>query len=64
MASLTFNAFGIIFRLVGVVMLAGVLTSVLLDLQKLAFESKIKGLISMRSINEQLLSKTPRPHKK
>lgn len=55
MENIIYRSFGIVFRTVGILLLTGVLVSVLVDIQKRAFESKLAGLTSMLKINEQLV---------
>lgn len=57
MEGIIFKAFGVVFQTVGVLLLAGVMASVLTDLQRHAYESKQRGLTSMLKINEQLVGK-------
>ena len=57
MVGIIYKFFEITFRLVGILLLTGLLVSVLLDLQKKAFNSKSVGLTSMLKINEQLVGK-------
>lgn len=55
METLVLKAFTIIFRAVGIMLLMGTLVSVLASFQKLAFESKRRGLVSLSNINMQLV---------
>ena len=57
MEGIIFKTFGIVFQAVGVLLLAGVMASVLTDLQRHAFESKQRGLTSMLKINQRLVGK-------
>jgi hypothetical protein len=55
METLVLKAFTVIFRMVGILLVAGTMAAVLGDLQKLAFDSKRHGLVSMLNINKQLV---------
>ncbi len=57
METLIFKFFGVLFRLVGILLLTGAMVSVLSDLQKKAFHSKQVGLVSLLKINQQLVGK-------
>lgn len=58
MESFIFKFFGVLFRMVGVLLFYGLMASVLVDLQKLAFQSKRVGLVNMLHINQQLVGRT------
>lgn len=58
MEAIVFNLFKVIFRMVGLLILGGVLVAALIDIQKHAFNSKRTGLTSMLKINQQLVGKT------
>jgi hypothetical protein len=58
MEGVIFKAFGVVFQTVGILLFAGVMASVLTDLNRHAFESKQRGLTSMLKVNEQLVGKT------
>lgn len=55
MENIIYRSFGIVFQAVGILLLAGVMTSALTDIQKRAFDSHRTGLTSMLKINEQLV---------
>ena len=55
MESIVFRAFGVLFQAVGLLILAGLMVTVLTDLQHRALVSKRSGLTSMLKINEQLV---------
>lgn len=57
MVGIIFKFFEITFRLVGILLLTGLLVSVLTNVQQRAFDSKQAGLTSMLKINEQLVGK-------
>ncbi len=58
MEAAIFKLFGVLFRLVGLLILGGILVATLTDLQKKAFNSKHTGLVNMLQINQQLVGKT------
>jgi len=58
METIIFNFFGILFRMVGLLIVGGVLVAVLTDIQHKAFDSKHTGLISLLQVNQQLVGKT------
>jgi hypothetical protein len=58
METIIFRFFGVLFRMVGVLLLGGILVTFLIDMQKKAFDSHHQGLLSMSHINEQLVGKT------
>jgi hypothetical protein len=58
MPMLIFSFFKLLFRMVGLLILGGVLVLALTDIQKRAFQSKTTGLTSMLQINQQLVGKT------
>ena len=58
METIIFRAFSVLFKMAGILMVAGTLVCVLTDIQKKAFNSRKVGLVSMLKINEQLVGKT------
>lgn len=52
------KTFEALFKLVGVLLVCGLMGSVLSDLQTRAFNSKRVGLVSMLKVNQQLVGKT------
>jgi hypothetical protein len=58
METMVFNAFKVLFRVVGVLIITGTLAIALGDLQKKALNSQHVGLVSLLSINQQLVGKT------
>lgn len=58
MESIVVKIFMVIFRMVGILLFCGLMVSVLLDIQKLAFNSKRVGLVNMLNINQQLVGRT------
>lgn len=58
METIIFRAFSVLFKIAGILMVAGTLVCVLTDIQKKAFNSRKVGLVSMLKINEQLVGKT------
>lgn len=58
MENMTFNFFTLLSKFVGFLIFAGIFTGVLSDIQKLAFQHKRRGLVSMSSVNAQLVGKT------
>lgn len=58
MESLTFRYFSVLFDIVRLLVIAGVLVSVLVDIQDRAFESKSRGLTSMLKVNQQLVGQS------
>ena len=58
MEGIIFKVFGALFRLVGILIFTGTIATVLGDLQKRAFHSRRAGLVSMLSVNQQLVGKT------
>lgn len=57
MDGIIFRVFGVLFRLVGILLFTGTIVTVLADLQAKAFHSQHVGLVSMLSINQQLVGK-------
>ena len=55
MENVIFRVFEVAFKTVGMLLLVGLMTTVLTDLQRRAFDSKKVGLISMSQINHQLV---------
>lgn len=55
MEGIVFKVFENAFKIVSYLVLAGCLVSVGADIQRLAFNSKTKGLTSMLKINQQLV---------
>lgn len=55
MDTIVFRIFGIIFRTVGVLLVTGTIATVLGDLQIRAFHSQHMGLVSLVSVNRQLV---------
>jgi hypothetical protein len=51
------NAFATLYRFVTFLIITGTIATALCDIQKRAFRSKQIGLISMLSINQQLVGK-------
>ena len=58
MEALVLKFFTVLFRVVGVLLLAGTMMCVMVDIQKLAFGSHRRGLVSLLSVNSQLVGKT------
>ena len=58
MESLTFRYFTVLFDIIRLLVIAGVLVSVLVDIQGRAFESKSRGLTSMLKVNQQLVGQS------
>lgn len=58
MEAVVFKLFGVLFKLVGILIVGGTIVTALVDLQRNAFESKRVGLISMLKVNQQLVGKT------
>lgn len=54
MAGIIFRVFGVLFVTVKVLIVTGAIGAVLLAAQERAFSAKRRGLISLRSINNQL----------
>lgn len=54
MAGIIFRVFGVLFVTVKVLIVTGAIGAVLLAAQERAFNSKKRGLISLRGINNQL----------
>jgi hypothetical protein len=57
MDGIIFKVFGAIYKLVGILIFTGTIATALGDLQTKAFHSKQVGLVSMLSINRQLIGK-------
>ena len=57
METIIFKVFVAIFRLVGILIFTGTIATALIDIQKKAFDSKHMGLVSMLSVNQQLVGK-------
>lgn len=55
MDGIIFRVFGVLYKLVGVLLFTGTIATVLGDLQVRAFHSQHTGLVSMLSINQQLV---------
>lgn len=58
MEAIVFKVFGVLFRVVGILIVTGTIATVLGDLQVRAFRSQHIGLVSLLSINQQLVGKT------
>jgi hypothetical protein len=58
MDGIVFKLFGALFRFIGFLLVTGTVATALMDVQRLAFHSKHVGLVSMRSINQQLVGKS------
>ena len=58
MEALVLKVFTVLFRMVGILLLAGTMMCVLIDVQKMAFSSQRRGLVSLLSVNSQLVGKT------
>ena len=57
MESLIVKIFQVVFKLVVTLMISGTLVTALMDLQKVAFQSRRTGLLSMLKVNQQLVGK-------
>lgn len=60
MEAIIFNLFGVLFRMIGLLILGGILVAVLTDIQRKAFDNKHTGLVSMLKVNHQLVGKDSR----
>jgi hypothetical protein len=60
MDSIVFRLFGVLFKFVGVLIVGGTIASALFDIQQKALSSHRTGLISLVSINRQLVGSHPR----
>ena len=58
MESIIYRAFETVFKVVGILLMTGFMTSALTDIQKRAFHSKQAGLTSMLKVNQQLVGKS------
>lgn len=58
MESVIFRTFDLFFKSIGVLAGAGLILAALADMQKHAFESKKRGLVSMSRVNQKLVGKT------
>lgn len=58
MEALVLKVFTVLFRMVGILLLAGTMMCVMNDIQKMAFSSQRRGLVSLLSVNSQLVGKT------
>lgn len=57
MDGIVFKLFGVLFRFIGFLLITGTIASALMDIQKMAFDNKSAGLVSLVSINRQLTHK-------
>ena len=57
MEALVLKVFTVLFRMVGILLLAGTMMCVMIDIQKMAFSSQRRGLVSLLSVNSQLVGK-------
>ena len=57
MDGIVFKLFGVLFRFIGFLLVTGTIASALMDIQKMAFDNKSAGLVSLVSINRQLTHK-------
>lgn len=58
MESIVFKFFGTVYEWIGILLIAGTFASALVDIQRLAFDGKRRGLVSVSAINHQLVGKT------
>ncbi|MFZ3230234.1 MAG: hypothetical protein WA160_08515 [Pseudobdellovibrio sp.] len=58
MEALVLKVFTVLFRVVGILLLAGTMMCVMIDIQKMAFSGRRRGLVSMLAVNSQLVGKT------
>jgi hypothetical protein len=59
MEAIVVKVFTVLWKAIAILTFTGLFTGVLLDIQKLAFEHKRRGLVSLSAVNEQLVGKTP-----
>jgi hypothetical protein len=57
MESIVFRVFGTLFRIVGILIFTGTIATVLIDLQKRAGNANRIGLVSLLSVNSQLVGR-------
>lgn len=58
MESLIFKLFETLFRIIAVLVATGLILVALIDVQKRAYDSKKRGLVSLLQVNQQLVGKT------